>query len=185
MTSHRANLAPRRAPTVARCHGPRGTPVWPIGPLRGCPEKQEDALITAERAPTVTPFASVVARLRVPVTGLIALAVLLSVITSAPTTAPSSVAAMSAVAASSSSKVWGVYTGPGAKNVAGAADFAQKSGLPVNGVVDFPAETSWSEITGPAWLLDPYRGSGLALEYSLPLLPEGVGSDGAPWNLGD
>ena len=53
----------------------------------------------------------------------------------------------------------------------------------MNGVVDFPAETSWSEITGPAWLLDPYRDSGLALEYSLPLLPEGVGSDGAPWNL--
>jgi Glycosyl hydrolase family 26 len=132
----------------------------------------------------VTPFASAVARLRVPVTALLPLALLLTVVTSAPTSAARlSADRSSAVAATSPSKTWGVYTGPGAKNVAGAPDFAQKTGLPVNGVVDFPGETSWAEVTGPTWLLDPYRGSGLALEYSLPLFPDGVASDGNPWNL--
>jgi hypothetical protein len=38
-------------------------------------------------------------------------------------------------------------------------------------------------MTGPGWLLTPYTGSGLALEYSLPLLPEGVDANGKPWTL--
>ena len=112
-------------------------------------------------------------------TAVLALAVLLTVLTDAPTTADR----VSDVATSAPAQVWGVYTGPGTKNVAGAPDFAQKTGLPVTSVVDFPGETTWAEITGPTWLLDPYRGSGLALEYSVPLFPQGVAADGTPWNL--
>jgi hypothetical protein len=127
----------------------------------------------------MTPSARAVARLRVPVTALLALAVLLTVMTSTPTTADR----VRDAATSSPAQVWGVYTGPGSKNVTGAPDFAQKTGLPVTSVVDFPGETSWAEITGPTWLLDPYRGSGLALEYSVPLFPQGLAADGTPWNL--
>jgi len=113
------------------------------------------------------------------VIALLALALLLAGMASAPAT----VSGASDVAATSPSSVWGVYTGPGAKNVAGASAFASSTGLPVSSVVDFPGETSWAEVRGPSWLLDPYRGSGLALEYSLPLLPAGVAADGTPWNL--
>jgi Glycosyl hydrolase family 26 len=125
-------------------------------------------------------FSRTSARPRVPVTALLAVAVLLTVMSEAPT---ASVAHASGIAATSPATTWGVYVGPGAKNVAGAPAFAQKTGLPVTSVVDFPGEASWTDVSGASWELDPYRGSGLALEYSLPLMPSGVSADGTPWNL--
>jgi Glycosyl hydrolase family 26 len=125
----------------------------------------------------VRAFPRATARLHLPVTALAAIALVLTALTGSPPAMDRSVDVAAA------STAWGVYSGPGAKNVAGVSGFAAATGLPVTSVVDFPAETSWTEVRGAAWLLDPYRGAGLSLEYSLPLMPSGVGSDGAPWNL--
>jgi hypothetical protein len=118
-------------------------------------------------------------RLCLPITSILALALLLAVLTTGPATADHA----TAVVASNPSEVWGVYSGPAAKNVSGARAFAASTGMPITGTVDFPPERSWADMTGPGWLLNPYTGSGLALEYSLPLLPEGVDANGKPWTL--
>ncbi len=71
--------------------------------------------------------------------------------------------------------VSGLYVGPGAKNLAGAAKFTAWSGLPITDVVDFPPTGAWTGsngLSGPSWLLEPYRGSSYRLEYSLPMLPD-------------
>ncbi|MDQ1665665.1 MAG: hypothetical protein QOH75_1696 [Actinomycetota bacterium] len=120
------------------------------------------------------------ALVRPAVTALLASAMLLG---TTGTAAPATVTAPSQATAGVPAQAWGVYTGPGAKNLPGSAAFAQKTGLPITNVVDFPPTSSWAGITGQHWLLDPYRGSGLALEYSLPLLPDGVAADGSAWTL--
>jgi hypothetical protein len=125
----------------------------------------------------LTRFSPVGLRLRFPVTS--ALTVLFSLLGTDRTIVDRS----AAVAVGSPAEVWGVYVGAGAKNVTGAPAFAARTGLAITGVVDFPGEATWADITGPSWLLNPYRDSGLVLEYSLPLLPDGVGPDGAPWTL--
>ena len=76
---------------------------------------------------------------------------------------------------------WGVYIGPGAKNVAGAPRFAAFSNLKITRVVDYPAADNWTNIEAPSWLVAPYTGSGLTVEYSLPLMPDAKA--GTSWSL--
>jgi hypothetical protein len=78
---------------------------------------------------------------------------------------------------------WGVYVGPGAKNVAGAPVFAAATGVPVTRVVDFLPTGSWAAMTGAGWLLTPYRGQPVALELSVPMLPDDKAPGGKPWTL--
>lgn len=66
----------------------------------------------------------------------------------------------------------GVYTGPGPKGVTGAADFGQWSGRKVAQILDFPPTATWSDITSPFWLFEPYRKAEPRLIFSLPLLTD-------------
>jgi hypothetical protein len=81
--------------------------------------------------------------------------------------------------------VFGVYAGPGAKDVAGAQDFASLVGVPIRQELDFASAADWNGVTGPAWLLQPHRTSGQRLEYSLPMMPEGTGYSLAACAAGD
>jgi hypothetical protein len=67
----------------------------------------------------------------------------------------------------------GVYAGPGAKGVVGAAAFGTLSGSAPSAVLDFASSRDWAGITGPNWLLDPRVDSHARLEYSLPMFPGG------------
>ena len=73
----------------------------------------------------------------------------------------------------------GLYSGPGIRT-AGAADaFAATTGLRLGTLLDFPPESTWTGhtgLTGPSWLLEPYRGRPERLEYSLPMLPAVAGT---------
>jgi hypothetical protein len=80
-----------------------------------------------------------------------------------------------ATATSTSAVHWGTYVGPGSKGVAGARAFAAWSGLPITDALDFSPTSNWTEITRTGWLLTPYAGTGLRLEYSLPMLPDTTG----------
>src|ERR1700712_2592667 len=71
---------------------------------------------------------------------------------------------------------WGVYTGPGAKGVTGAATFAGFSGAPVGRVVDFLQQSSWTETTRNAWMISPYPGTGYQLILSVPMVPDTAGT---------
>jgi Glycosyl hydrolase family 26 len=69
--------------------------------------------------------------------------------------------------------LFGVYAGPGAAGVTGAATFAAQTGSTPAHVLDFADTDTWSNMTGPNWLLEPHAASTSRLEYSLPLLPTG------------
>jgi Glycosyl hydrolase family 26 len=103
-----------------------------------------------------------------------------AIATSAPAATPASVSAsvltkpaVTEAAAVVHRPTLGVYAGPAAKGVAGAAAFASFSGAAPGAVLDFAATDSWAGITGPSWLLSPRVGSAARLEYSLPMFPDG------------
>ena len=68
----------------------------------------------------------------------------------------------------------GVYMGPGAKNVAGAAAFSAWSGSRVDRLVDFLPDTTWEAMEDFDWALAPYTDTGYKLELSVPMLPSRV-----------
>lgn len=69
--------------------------------------------------------------------------------------------------------VLGDYAGPGSKGVTGAQVFGAFAGSAPGTVLDFAANDSWTNITGPNWLLNPWIGNSARLEYSLPMMPAG------------
>jgi hypothetical protein len=74
----------------------------------------------------------------------------------------------------------GLYAGPGAGGVAAAKTFERTTRAPLSQLLDFASADNWDGITGPEWLLKPHASSGLRLEYSLPMFPDGGGN-----SLGD
>lgn len=74
-------------------------------------------------------------------------------------------------AAGAGNLTWGVYTGPGQKDVAGADAFAAASGVRVGGVLDFLPDETWSTMSSSNWLITAHRDRRYALELSVPLLP--------------
>ncbi|MFT4164332.1 MAG: glycosyl hydrolase [Microlunatus sp.] len=89
-----------------------------------------------------------------------------------PACSPATPSGQTATAATPANRVqWGVYTGPGAKSVAGATSFAARTDIPIQRVLDFLPDDSWSAMTHADWLIDAHRGSPYHLELSVPLLP--------------
>ncbi len=70
----------------------------------------------------------------------------------------------------------GVYTNPGAKNVAGAAAFSTWSGARIGRALEFLSHTSWLDMTRIGWVLTPYTGSGYQLELSVPMVTDDPGT---------
>jgi glycosyl hydrolase family 26 len=70
----------------------------------------------------------------------------------------------------------GLYAGPGARGVAAANDFERTTKAPLGQLLDFGSADDWAGVTGPTWLLDPHKTSGLRLEYSLPTFPHDKGN---------
>lgn len=70
------------------------------------------------------------------------------------------------------SAAFGVYAGPAAKGVAGAAAWAAFTGTIPRHVLDFAASDNWWNISGQAWMLAPHAGSTAQLEYSLPMVSD-------------
>ena len=70
----------------------------------------------------------------------------------------------------------GVYAGPGETGVAGAAHFDAVMGVRSTEILDFAADDSWYNVSGPSWLLRPHTGQSARLEYSLPMFPNGRGN---------
>jgi hypothetical protein len=67
----------------------------------------------------------------------------------------------------------GVYAGPGAKGVSGAAVFDEATGQRSTVVLDFAPAGSWAGIEGQPWLLRPHaRDPGTRLVYALPVVPQ-------------
>jgi hypothetical protein len=67
--------------------------------------------------------------------------------------------------------VFGAYLGTGAKATARLNDWQSWSGVPAPYGIDFLPADTWQTITGPAWLLQPWRDSGRRLVLSVPMLP--------------
>lgn len=63
----------------------------------------------------------------------------------------------------------GVYTQPGQKGVTGARRFGDWCGVPVSQMLDFTPTQTWQLIANP-YALDSYRGMGMRLELSVPML---------------
>ena len=100
---------------------------------------------------------------------------------------PGAASASYATASPTSLPVAGVYSGPGVRTSGAASAFAAWSGMRVGGLLDFPPESSWTGstgLTGPAWLLEAYRGRPERLEYSLPMLPAVAGTSLAACGTG-
>ena len=101
----------------------------------------------------------------------------LSIAAGAATLAPTGAGAggVSASSASTAAPQWGVYTAPGAKDVAGAGVYSAFTGVSTGRVLDFLPTSSWLEMTRNAWMLSPYTGTGYQLELSVPMLPDSTG----------
>lgn len=125
---------------------------------------------------------AVVRRRGVALTASLTAALLLPVFGGFPDAAARTTA-LSASAGVPASPAWGVYVGPGSKNVIGAPAFARSTGLPVTRVIDFLPTNSWVGMTGATWLMAAYADQPITLELSVPMLPDDVRPDGSPWSL--
>jgi hypothetical protein len=83
-------------------------------------------------------------------------------------------AAVAAAARRPSAKL-GAYTGPATKGVAGLRAWEEWSGVTSPYGLDYAAGDSWFNITGPTWMLEPWRDSGKHLVLSVPLMPNKPG----------
>lgn len=80
-------------------------------------------------------------------------------------------ACSAAPAASSSTLTWGLYSGPGWKDPAGAKSFAAASGITIGRMLDFLPDDSWTAMTHATWLIDAHRDRRYGFELSVPMLP--------------
>jgi hypothetical protein len=69
---------------------------------------------------------------------------------------------------------FGVYAGAG--NPSGAADFERWSGMAVSRALDYVPGSTWADIESPTWALGMWESSGLAVTYSVPLIPDTGGT---------
>jgi hypothetical protein len=65
----------------------------------------------------------------------------------------------------------GIYTQPGAKGISGLLQEEAWTGVKVTQMLDFTPTSSWAQIANP-YALDSYKGMGMRLELSVPLLPD-------------
>ena len=77
-------------------------------------------------------------------------------------------------ASASARSALGVYVG--AADPGGVRDFNQWLGRPVDWAMDFFAGDSWASIESPNWWVDAWKDSPYKMVYSVPILPDGVGS---------
>lgn len=83
------------------------------------------------------------------------------------------------------SPVLGAYVGVGAKGVAALTSWERWTGVEAPYALDFASADAWAGITGPDWLLAPWRDSGRRLVYSTPLFPGPVGRPGPAASLAE
>ncbi len=76
-----------------------------------------------------------------------------------------------AMAAPATATALGAYVGPAGRGAAALPDWEQWAGKASSYALDFAAADSWQNVTGPTWMLDPWRDSGRRLVYSVPLFP--------------
>ncbi len=68
-------------------------------------------------------------------------------------------------------EVFGAYLGPAAKGTNRLPSWDEWSGVTGRYGLDFAAADSWAAMSGPGWLLEPWRDAQRTLVLSLPMLP--------------
>jgi hypothetical protein len=76
--------------------------------------------------------------------------------------------------------VFGAYLGPAGKGTERLAAWEEWSGVQGQYTLDFAAADTWSAISGPAWLLQPWRDAKRTLVLSVPMLPVAKKATPAP-----
>jgi hypothetical protein len=76
---------------------------------------------------------------------------------------------LTATAAERSNLVLGAYTGPAARGAKALPAWERWSGVKTPYAIDFMAADEWKNITGPEWILAPWRDSHKRLILSLPM----------------